>query len=132
MKTDSLTAQMGKLSTNCMGTTDVELKLANMRKFQSFIVYPLHGNDNNPNQLITIQSNSRIGQLSLLDGKGEMSQSHSNGAYFHNFALDKRVPFVLSPVDLAALKMYIFTTASKLAGTNGIVFTDNSGAGRVL
>ena len=63
-----------------------------------------------------------------------MSKPHSSGAYGIHLQIDPLAQFQLEPLDLQALKMFIFATAHTKAGLkeNGIMFTDNSGAVNVL
>jgi hypothetical protein len=121
-------AEILGLSKNIMGTTDIEMKITGMRKPQDFIVYPI-GKDDAGN-VITIQSDTRIGQINLVKGVGVMSQSHSNGAYFVHLQMDKLTSFTISESDLEDLKAYIFKTSGANVGTRGVV-TDNSGASGV-
>ena len=116
------------LKRNFMGTTDVEMKISGMRKPQRFSVYPIGKDDSD--KIITIQSETRIGKIDLSSGRGLMSQSHSNGAYFVHFQMDKLTPFTISESDLEELKMHIFKTAGDNVGSRGIV-SDNSGASSV-
>ena len=98
-------AQIEKIRTNIMGTISFNMKIEGMRKFQDFIVYPIQKNDSE--KVITIQSDTRIGRLNLNTGKGEMSQSHSGGAYFPHLVMDKKTIFELSLLDLQTLKSII-------------------------
>jgi hypothetical protein len=121
-------AEVFGLKRNIMGTTDIEMKISGMRKAQDFIVYPIGKDD--AGSVITIQSDTRIGQLNLVKGVGVMSQSHSNGAYFVHLQMDKLTPFTVSESDLENIKSHIFKTAGSNVGTRGVV-SDNSGASRV-
>jgi len=121
-------AEILGLSKNIMGTTDIEMKISGMRKSQDFIVYPISKDDTD--KIITIQSSTRIGKIDLSTGRGLMSQSHSNGAYFVHFQMDKLTPFTVSESDLEDIKAHIFRTAGSSVGTRGIV-SDNSGASGV-
>ena len=122
-------AEILGLSKNIMGTTDIEMKISGMRKSQDFIVYPISKDDTD--KIITIQSSTRIGKIDLSTGRGLMSQSHSNGAYFVHFQMDKLTPFTVSESDLEDIKAHIFRTAGSNVGTRGIV-SDNSGASRLF
>jgi hypothetical protein len=117
------------LKKNILGTTSIEMKISGMRKPQVFSVYPIGKDDTD--KIITIQSETRIGKIDLGTGRGLMSQSHSNGAYFVHFQMDKLTPFTISESDLEELKMHIFRTAGSNVGTRGIV-SDNSGASRLF
>ena len=114
---------------NSMGTASFGMKLKGMRKFQDFIVYPMQAGDDTAE--IKIQSDTRIGKLNLTTGKGRMSQSHANGAYFMHLQLDKLNEFELNPTSLEAIRTQIKMTASAKAGTNGIIFCDNSQADKI-
>jgi hypothetical protein len=123
-------AEIQNIHGNSMGTTSFEMKMKGMRKFQDFIIYPITGGQEN-NKKIMIQSDTRIGEIDLSTGKGEMSQSHSGGAYFMHLSMDKKTPFEIKPIDLQELKMKIFTSAGSKVGDLGLV-SDNSGANDVL
>lgn len=122
-------AEILGLTKNILGTTSIEMKISGMRKPQEFSVYPIGKDDTE--KIITIQSDTRIGKIDLSSGRGLMSQSHSNGAYFVHFQMDKLTPFTLSESDLQDLKMHIFKTAGSSVG-NSIVKSDNSGASRLF
>lgn len=113
-----------KFSKNCMGTLDIEAQFPGMRKPQNFIVYPMKSAD----VAITIQSDTRIGRIRLTDGKVSMSKPHASGAYAHHLALEAEVIDRLDAATLLLLKAQLMTTASGRAGSNGLVFCDNSGA----
>ena len=110
---------------NCMGTVSFDAKFNGMRKLQDFIVYPINTND--PAKSILIQSDTRMGQICLSTGVVCMSKSHASGAYGVHLAEAMPVG-ALSSEDLLMLKASIMTTASGKAGTNGIVYCDNSAA----
>ena len=122
-------AEVFGMKRNFMGTTDIEMKISGMRKAQDFIVYPIGADD--AGSVITIQSDTRIGQINLVKGVGVMSQSHSNGAYFVHLQMDKLTPFTISESDLQNIKSHIFKTAGDNVGSRGIV-SDNSGASRLF
>jgi hypothetical protein len=122
-------AEILGLSKNILGTTSIEMKISGMRKPQKFSVYPIGADD--AGSVITVQSETRIGQINLVKGVGVMSQSHSNGAYFVHLQMDKLTPFTLNQSDLEELKMHIFKTAGDNVGSRGI-FSDNSGASRLF
>jgi hypothetical protein len=122
-------AEILGLKRNIMGTTDIEMKISGMRKPQSFIVYPIGADD--AGNVITIQSDTRIGQINLVKGVGVMSQSHSNGAYFVHLQIDGMTSFAISESDLEKIKSHIFKTAGDNVGSRGIV-SDNSGASRIF
>ena len=108
---------------NIMGTLSFDGKFAGMRKAQDFIVYPMKEAE----YLATIQSDTRIGTIDIVTGEVVLSPSYKSGAYFVHLALAKPTG-TLSAEQLLMLKAQIMGTASGKAGSNGIVFTDNSGA----
>lgn len=110
---------------NRMGTVSFNGKFQGMRKAQDFIVYPMHaGNDASKAQ---IQSDTRIGSIDLTSGTIMLSPSRSGGSYGVHMILAANVG-KLSVEDLFMLKAQIFDTAHGHAGTNGVVYTDNSAA----
>lgn len=108
---------------NCMGTVSFDGKFDGMRKAQDFIVYPIK----NESTVATIQSDTRIGQIDLTNGHVKLSPSRKGGSYGVHLMFAARVS-PLSPEDLLMLKAHIFASAHGNAGTNGVVYTDNSGA----
>ena len=122
-------AEILGFSRNIMGTTDIEMKITGMRKPQDFIVYPI-GKDDAGN-VITIQSDTRIGQINLVKGVGVMSQSHQGGAYFVHLQMDKLTSFELSEKDLKDLKAFINKTSGANVGSS-MIKSDNSGASRIF
>lgn len=114
---------ISNISKNCMGTTSFDGKFEGMRKAKDFIVYPMKTGERE----ITIQSDVRIGTIDLETGQVKLSKHHSGGAYFVH--LYEAAPAgKLSGEQLLMLKAHIMGTASGKAGTNSMVFTDNSGA----
>ena len=102
---------------NCMGTVSFDGKFNGMRKAQDFIVYPMK----DATTQARIQSNKRSGYISLVSGAVTLYPKQ----YF-NGALD--VAGALTAEELLMLKASIMATAHGMAGNNGIVYTDNSGA----
>ena len=127
-------AVISKITGNCMGTTDIYLKGPKMRLEQSFIVYPISAGDQA--KVITIQSDTRLGKIDLTTCKGNYTPSHPNGAYFPHYTMaqinNTLVTFEISPEDINRIKLQIFGTTDQHAGSNGVVFSDNSGAVNVL
>lgn len=113
------------INKNCLGTLSIELRIKGMRKFQDFTTYPI----NKESTSITIQSDTRIARLNL-DGKGEMSRPHQNGAYFHHLSIDKLTHFEFNKKDWQQIVEYLGLTESREAGKkeNGVISSDNSGA----
>jgi len=122
-----------KIYVNSMGTASFIGKLdKGMRKEQDFSVYPI--SKDSKSKVITVQSDTRIGRIDLETGKGVMSKSHSNGAYFVHLQIDNLTSFQLSEGDRSALQVKIFLSSDSEAGKsqNGVVISDNSGAINVL
>lgn len=110
---------------NRMGTVSFDGKFDGMRKAQDFIVYPMH--EGNQTAAAKVQSDTRIGMIHLETGEVLMSPSRAGGSYGVHLAFAKPAG-KLNAEDLLALKAGIFSTAHGKAGTNGIIYTDNSGA----
>ena len=110
---------------NIMGTTDFDGKFQGMVKTQTFIVYPLHAGQSTDTLLV--QSKTRIGRIKLSNGAVTMSPPRAGGSYGHHLPLAARVG-TLTAEELFSLKAQVFASASGKAGTNGYVYTDNSGA----
>lgn len=111
------------LRQNSVGTVSFDGKFNGMRKAQGFIVYPLKMADTR----LTVQSDTRIGTIDLRTGDVEMSPSIRGGAYFPHLCLATHAG-KLDAESLLMLKAAVMGTASGKAGTNGVVYTDNSGA----
>lgn len=72
---------------NSLGTANLVIKVdSKMRKEQSFCVYPLSVGETT----IKIQSDTRIGRINLLTGKGILTKSYSGGAYGHHLQLGEK------------------------------------------
>lgn len=114
---------------NCMGTVSFDGKFDGMRKAQDFIVYPMHaGNDTSTAK---IQSDTRIGRIHLTTGEVILSPSRQGGSYGVHMAFAKPAG-KLTGDELLTFKAQIAATAHGHAGTNGIVYTDNSAAMEVF
>ena len=108
---------------NCVGTIDFSMKLKGMRKIQEFTAFGLSSNE----KVLTIQSDTRIGQIDLNTGGGIMSKPHSSGAYFHHLNFDKLTLFKLSADQLKILKSHLYSSVTE--PRKGLcVTTDNNGA----
>lgn len=118
---------------NIMGTAQFDLKIGGMRSPQAFNVVPM--GKGGSTDVITIQSDKRIGTLNLTTGAGSLSATHSGGAYFAHLAIDrskgKMTAFQLTPEQLSLLTQAIKGTASAKAGSSGWVYADNSAAALV-
>jgi predicted nucleic-acid-binding Zn-ribbon protein len=119
--------EMSRFHRNIMGTLSFDLKLGNMRKSQEFIVYPISKGDDS----IMIQSDTRIGRITMSNGMGKMSQSHPNGAYGVHLSMDKLIPFQLDPSQILQLREELAKTAGKNVGSS-IVKSDNEGASQFM
>lgn len=114
---------ISKYSKNCLGTLDFDAKFPGMRKAQDFSVYPMHATETSAK----IQSSTRIGLIDLATGAVTLSRARAGGAYFVHLA-GATVVCTLPADQLLTLKANILSTAHGRAGSNGIVYTDNSGA----
>lgn len=110
-----------------MGTVCFDGKFDGMRKAQDFIVYPMKEAETRA----MIQSDTRIGWINLDTGKVMLSPPRSGGSYFVHLRLAKGAG-ALDAEQLLMLKAQIMGSASGMAGTNGVVYTDNSGALQVF
>ena len=129
MNTQTTTrATVGAIRRNIMGTVDVDLKAGNMRRAASFIVYPVHAGSPEPLTL-RMQAEHRVATIDADNGRGMISQAiKGHPALFYANAAHGAQPFDLSPEDLQRVREAIAATANRRAGTNDIVYTDNSGA----
>lgn len=110
---------------NCIGTVSFDGQFQGMRKPQDFTVYPVKAGE--PADSILIQSGTRIGTVDLQSGHVKLSRPHASGAYFMHLR-EATFSGKLEADELLLLKGNILATAHGKAGTNGVVFTDNSGA----
>jgi hypothetical protein len=118
---------IANIKRNRLGTASFDGQFKGMRKPQDFIVYPIKGNDG----YITIQSDTRIGTVNLDTGFVELAGPIASGAYFHHL-VSRKYCGALSGEELLTLKAQIACTSSAKAGSNGVIYTDNSGAISVL
>jgi len=116
---------LNNIHRNIMGTISFDAKFEGMRKPQDFIVYPMQAGDDATR--IKVQSDTRYGIISLADGKVFMSPAVANGANAAHLAQGKHLA-PISAEELLLLKSHIMASASGKAGTNGIVYCDNSKA----
>lgn len=112
---------------NIMGTLSFDGKFPGMRKAQDFIVYPMHDSS----ESITVQSDTRFGQIDLATGKAVMSAPHSNGAYAVSLQMDcmrgKAKRFEIAVEDRETLRQWVKSTGGVLVG-GSVCRTDNTGA----
>lgn len=118
---------ISNLRKNRMGTVSFDGKFVGMRKAQDFIVYPMKGAETHA----TVQSDTRIGEIDLTYGVVKMSPPRQGGSYGVHLAF-AREQGQLTAEELLLFKAHIFATAHGMAGTNGIVYCDNSGAADVF
>ena len=111
---------LSNIHRNIMGTVSFDGMFKGMRKPQDFIVYPVK-NDGHPMTNARIQSDKRSGFVNLETGNVVILE----GAYFNGAV---KVTDKLNAEELLKFKAAIFSTASGKAGSNGIVFCDNSAA----
>ena len=110
---------------NIMGTTSFDGLFPGMRKAQNFTVYPVKAEQDAGR--VTVQSDTRIGFIHMETGTVTMSKPKPGGAYFVHLN-GAQIIGTLPADDLLLLKAAIMGSAHGNAGTNGIVYTDNSGA----
>jgi hypothetical protein len=121
-------ATLSKFHKNILGTISFDMQLKGMRKAQEFITYAITAED--AGKPIMVQSDTRIGLIDLATGRGLMSKSHPNGAYFVHYQMDPKTKFMVSAKDLDLLKKAIKGSAGPNVGTAGVV-SDNSGASMI-
>ena len=118
---------------NCLGTMSFTLKIGKMRRAEEFTTYPISKRDSKA--ILYLQSGHRWAELNLHDGSIIMSARRAqyansmwlvackvNGTAEHDQCTEEQ---------LQAIKEAVRYTASAEAGTNGIVYCDNSGADEV-
>ena len=104
---------------NCLGTVDFDGQFQGMRKPQNFSVYPMHSGD--PASGIRAQSDKRMLRISLVSG--------AVCAYPGKYSAGPLTQIgALTADELLLLKGHIMSTAHGKAGSNGIMYTDNSAA----
>ena len=108
---------------NIMGTTSFDGLFHGMRKAQDFIVYPMHTEDQAG--AAKVQSDTRIGLINLKTGDVAMSKPRAGGAYGVHLS-GAQVIGTLPADELLLLKAAIMGSAHGKAGTNGMVYTDNT------
>lgn len=112
------------ITKNIMGTLSIEAKFNGMRKAQEFIIYPIKAGD--PLDSLLVQSDTRIGRIDLNTGIVTMSPPRSGGSYNVHLMFATAID-TLDREELAGLKFRLIQTADKMAGNNGVMYTDNSG-----
>ena len=125
--------ELSNIRKNIMGTTSFDMKYKGMRKMDDFIVYPMSSGATDAT--IRIQSGSRFGKLDLSTGKCVMAVNRGgcNSIDLMVQEIDNTVKNVLfSASQCAELKSAILGTYSHHAGTNGIMYSDNSGVTAII
>jgi len=105
---------------NIMGTISFNAKFKSMRKEQSFIVYP------NPEDKLTIQSD---GYFAYVNKQGVVDYAKAQHGVAYTQAQIKGKLKQDTIENMNELINAINKTADKMAGTNGIMYCDNSKAG---
>lgn len=117
------------ITRNCMGTCSFDAQFKSMRKAQDFIVYPIPSGETL--NRILVQSDTRIGYIYLDDGRVALTPPVASGA--RGYHLPSRMHIdTLSAEEIFNLKAHITASASKHAGSNGLVYTDNAEAVNAL
>lgn len=111
---------------NCMGTVSFDGRFQGMRKAQDFIVYPV-ASAAEFNHRLLVQSDTRIGYIDLHTGVVELAGPYASGAYQPHLAFRKPAG-QLNGEQLLMLKAQVASTASEMAGSNGVIYTNNAGA----
>lgn len=114
--------QVTNIHKNIMGTISFNAKFGGMRKEQDFIVYPI--TSDNPE--IVIQSDNRIGYI---NSHGDVVVAKARNRF--DFVLARTVKVIDKVENIEELLAAIRKTSSSMAGSNGIVYSDNSLAGSV-
>jgi hypothetical protein len=115
---------------NRMGTISFDMQLPKWRKAQEFIVYPM----SEKSEKILIQSEKRWAEIDVKTG--QMKMTNGKGGHPNSWLLvwqearGESEAYVMSEVDLSALKMQIFMTAGDEVG--GVVISNNSGAFNII
>ena len=99
-----------------MGTISFTAKFKGMRREQEFIVYA------NPDKQLKIQANKKFGYIDIKTGNTIIA----NCEYGARFMFSKRNADIVENIE--ELKQAIRLTASKEAGTSGVITCDNSKA----
>ncbi len=109
------------------GTVCFDGKFKGMRKSQDFVTYPMKDYDGKAK----IQSDTRFGFIDLKTGEVSMSKPRANYANYVWYQMSDKVISQLTEEELEAFKAFIFDSAGPMAGNNGLMFCDNSGAYKV-
>lgn len=121
--------QIQNIKRSIMGTIEFDLAAKGHRGFQNFLCYPATGEA----ESIQIQSDKRIGRYYPETGFIQLSKSHSGGAYFHHFQVDRMMnrltDLILSETDRKALNAAIKGTAGIVGNT--IMHVDNTAAAKI-
>ena len=118
---------------NCMGTMSFTLRIGKMKKAEEFTTYPIQHNDNG--QVVRLQSHHRWAELNTQSGAIEMSARRAQ--YADNLWLMLCKVNGTSETDQATTEQLttmldsIRGTASRMAGTNGLIYCDNSNANQI-
>lgn len=112
---------------NCMGTISFNMMYKGMRKVDDFIVYPKSSDDTD--SVIIIQSGRRFGKLDLNTGKSiiAVGDNANSITLSMQIALKTAKCVMFTPEQCQQLKERILGTYSSKAGTNGIMYSDNTG-----
>ncbi len=127
----STTIELANFHRNCLGTVSFDAKFEGMRKAQEFDVYPMGKGHTGGTDRAKVQSETRLGFIDLTTGEVMMSKAVSGGASQKHLATAASAG-KLTGDQLLILKSHIFGSASAKAGTNGVMFCDNSGASEVF
>lgn len=118
---------------NCCGTMSFTLKMGKMKKAEEFVTYPIQRGDDG--KRVYLQSSHRWAELNTKTGEVELSARRAqyandmwlmvckaNGTAETDKATDEQLSEMLSAIR---------GTASPMAGSNGVLYCDNSNADAV-
>lgn len=114
---------------NCMGTLEVTLKAGNMRKAAGFTAYPRSA-DASEGDPLRLQSDNRVALL-FPNRRLVLSDALKGHPGFHSLNIPwvKKFEAAVDTATMEQVRASLAATASAKAGTNGLIYCDNSKAG---
>ena len=118
---------------NCLGTMSFTLKMGKMKKAEEFVTYPIQRGDNG--EKVYLQSHHRWAELNTKTGAVQLSARRAQYANSEWLAMCKAIGTAetdnATEEQLGEMLSAIRGTASPNAGSNGIMYCDNSNANAV-
>lgn len=118
---------------NCLGTMNFVLRMGKMKKAEEFCTYPIQRGDNGDK--VCLQSNHRWAELNTKTGEIILSARRAQYADPVFLAICKAQGTAetdnATVEQLNAMLSAIRGTKSAMAGTNGLIYCDNSNADSV-